>query len=287
MLDTMWRCVILLLAVCMLTSPALAENKVLSVVATATGADTATAYPGQTVDIDIRVDDASMVAGVAFIVDFDPANLALAKVSSTYFGAFANLGLPLSAVSFSPLITNPITTGAMLAAARPDNGTGLQVALFTLSFLVKGSSGNYPIAIPISISQSRISNTAAGFDATGESIPHLVGVGTGTYPEHTVDVDSFTLTITIADTDDDGMPDDWEVLHFGNTTAANDTSDYDRDGYTDLQEYLNQANNETDLLGGVYDPKLPNAPGGTGYVRNNDDFWILMVPVIINSGGQQ
>ena len=135
MRDTIWRCVLLLLAVGALASPVQAANKILSVVPTDIGAST---IPGQTIDVDIRVDDAAMVAGAAFTVTFDPANLALAKVSSTYFGAFANLGLPPSAVSFSPLITNPVTSGAMLAAARPDNGSGTQVALFTLSFLVKG-----------------------------------------------------------------------------------------------------------------------------------------------------
>ena len=287
MLNTKWRCVLHLLAVCALTSPALAADKVLSVVATATGASTATAYPGHTVEVDIRVDDAAMVAGAAFTVTFDPANLALAKVSSTYFGAFANLGLPPSAVSFSPLITNPVTTGAMLAAARPDNGSGTQVALFTLSFLVKGPFDNYPVSIPISISRSRISNTDAGFDAAGEDIPSLVGVGAGTYPAHTVQVVSFVLTIAIPDGDDDGIPDDWEVLHFSDKTTANGKSDYDRDGYTDLQEYLNWANNETDPAGGVFDPELTNAPGGIGYVPYDDDFWTIMIPVILNSGRQQ
>ena len=203
MLNTRWRCMLHLLAVCALTSPALAADKVLSVVATATGASTATAYPGQTVEVDIRVDDAAMVAGAAFTVTFDPANLALAKVSSTFFGAFANLGLSPSAVSFSPLITNPVTTGAMLAAARPDNGSGTQVPLFTLSFLVKGPFDNYPVSIPISISRSRISNTAAGFGAIS-----------------------------------------------------------------------------------MFDPKMTTAPGGIGYGPYDDDFWTIMIPAILNSGGQ-
>ena len=199
MLNTKWRCVLHLLAVCALTSPALAADKVLSVVATATGASTATAYPGQTVEVDIRVDDATLVAGAAFTVTFDPANLALAKVSSTFFGAFANLGLSPSAVSFSPLITNPVTSGAMLAAARPDNGSGTQVALFTLSFLVKGPFDKYPV----SIFRSRISNTAAGFGAIS-----------------------------------------------------------------------------------MFDPKMTTAPGGIGYGPYDDDFWTIMIPAILNSGGQ-
>lgn len=44
------------------------------------------------------------------------------------------------------------------------------------------------------------------------------------------------------DSDQDGMPDAWEQQHFGTTSrgAADDSSgDYDQDGYTDVEEYLN------------------------------------------------
>jgi hypothetical protein len=41
-----------------------------------------------------------------------------------------------------------------------------------------------------------------------------------------------------ADTDHDGIPDAWELEHFGNLTKASATSDQDGDGQTDLQEYL-------------------------------------------------
>ena len=290
MRDTMWRCEFLLLAVGALASPVLAADKVLSVVATGTGAGTVTAYPGQTIDVDIQVDDATLVAGAAFTVTFDGANLELTKVSSTFFGTFTDQGISPAAVTvnettyYSPLIKNPITTGVMLAAARKSNGTGTQVPLFTLSFLAKGSAGAYPI----SIVPSRITNTTAGYPEAGEPIPYLMGIDAGAYPVQTVTtVLPLTLTIENADADNDVLPDAWEVDHFGDTTTANDTTDYDRDGYTDLQEFLNQTANATDPAGGTYDPKLPNAPGGTGYVATDDDFWTIMTPVIINSGKQQ
>lgn len=91
----------------------------------------------------------------------------------------------------------------------------------------------------------------------------------------------FTLTATFAngtksphsapfffklDGDGDGMYDNWELAHFGNTTTAHATSDYDRDGYTDLQEFRNAQNGEKDTAGTPYDPKKNNAPGGTGHV---------------------
>jgi len=47
------------------------------------------------------------------------------------------------------------------------------------------------------------------------------------------------------DGDNDGMPDAWERLYFGNTSRGLPTDsrgDFDSDGYTDLEEYLNETN---------------------------------------------
>jgi hypothetical protein len=41
-----------------------------------------------------------------------------------------------------------------------------------------------------------------------------------------------------ADADHDGIPDAWELDHFGNLTTVDATSDHDGDGLSDLQEYL-------------------------------------------------
>ncbi len=42
------------------------------------------------------------------------------------------------------------------------------------------------------------------------------------------------------DSDDDGMPDTWELMHgFDHRLAADAGADADRDGYTDIEEYLN------------------------------------------------
>src|SRR5262249_38452921 len=43
------------------------------------------------------------------------------------------------------------------------------------------------------------------------------------------------------DTDSDGMPDAWEKAHGRNPNIANNNADFDGDGYTDLEEYLNDV----------------------------------------------
>ena len=47
-----------------------------------------------------------------------------------------------------------------------------------------------------------------------------------------------TYETAAADSDGDGLPDNWELANFGNLTTANATSDFDGDGTSDLSEYL-------------------------------------------------
>jgi hypothetical protein len=49
----------------------------------------------------------------------------------------------------------------------------------------------------------------------------------------------------VSDTDHDGMADNWELTHFGTLawgSVSDSSSDFDGDGYTDLEEYLNGTN---------------------------------------------
>lgn len=68
------------------------------------------------------------------------------------------------------------------------------------------------------------------------------------------------------DSDSDGINDEWELFYFGDLTTAGATSDFDRDGYTDLQEYQNFMNGELDPEGNPFGPTDKNISGGTGYV---------------------
>ncbi len=50
---------------------------------------------------------------------------------------------------------------------------------------------------------------------------------------------AISLNVTaLPDSDGDGMPNAWELIHFGTTTGGDPALDDDRDGFTNLQEFL-------------------------------------------------
>ncbi|WPD25112.1 MAG: thrombospondin type 3 repeat-containing protein [Candidatus Electrothrix scaldis] len=104
----------------------------------------------------------------------------------------------------------------------------------------------------------------------GYAIEQVEGCG-GSLVDNTYTIAPASADCTVTasfrelDSDEDGIDDTWEMQYFGNLTTADATTDYDRDGYTDLQEYLNNLNGETDPKEGAYDPTVRNAPRGTGW----------------------
>ncbi|MFT5697856.1 MAG: hypothetical protein ACI8ZB_000710 [Desulforhopalus sp.] len=264
-----------------------AAEKVISVVS-ATDLNTINVVEGDIFTVQIKVDNASVIAGAAFTVTYDTTNLSSNEVTSTYFGTFdaqvidtpeedGTVGyITVDSVKYySPQVVNPISTGSMLAAVRIDNGSGEDALLFTLTFQATGSSGVYPI----SVTQSVITNTSAGYtadpDDVDNNIPFFVGIDGDTYPTHTVNtINDCVVTVSAEFIDDDGdlIDDNWEIayLPFGVAANAEDildyftaTGDYDKDGYSDYQEYLNR--NERDPQEYMYNPTIINAPNGTNY----------------------
>ena len=250
---------------------------------------TASGNPGSTVNLPVTVSDPSQIAGAAFTLTYDTTKLTLQTISSTFFDTFENQWNSLSPVPNplpptsvvvdsktynQPLLSNLSGSALMISAARCKAGL-TNITLFTLTFQVAANAvaGNYPVTI----SQSTISNTAAGYAATGETIPVLVGAVDGqtdltlAFPVVPSTLHSGLITVTstaFVDTDHDGIDDNWEIANFGNLTTANATSDHDHDGYSDLQEYLNQKNGVKDPGGNSFDPNVKNTPGGTGYSQN-------------------
>ena len=94
--------------------------------------------------------------------------------------------------------------------------------------------------------------------------------------------DVFVLRFAAADSDHDGLDDDWEMAYFG--TLANDgTGDYDGDGLTDYAEFLAGTDPINDgsvlrvfILRSVSSPAVtllwPATPGRTYRVQYKDDL---------------
>jgi hypothetical protein len=111
-----------------------------------------------------------------------------------------------------------------------DAGANLQVS---------GNDGNFKSlrdAVDTRIINNLINRTGAFFNGVGRDGEE--GFAAISWPE-------LAGGTPALDSDGDGMPDMWEQRYFGNTSrgSANDSSgDYDNDGYTDLEEYLNNTN---------------------------------------------
>ncbi|MCI5163282.1 MAG: hypothetical protein D3917_14940, partial [Candidatus Electrothrix sp. AX5] len=104
----------------------------------------------------------------------------------------------------------------------------------------------------------------------------------GAYGSSTAELINTAATAMLADTDQDGIDDAWEQLFFGNLTTANSTSDYDRDGYSDVQEYQNNLHRQVDPDGTAFDLTGANKQGGEGYEEVIEKKKVNFISAIIN-----
>ncbi len=82
-------------------------------------------------------------------------------------------------------------------------------------------------------------------DTVDARIVNQVRTGTGAVINHTSDVGGFTYFPEVHrpadwDTDNDGMPNYWELAYGLDPNVDDHNGDFDADGYTNLEEYINQ-----------------------------------------------
>lgn len=270
------------------------------------------ASPGDSIAVEITAKeyDQEAVAAAAFTVTYNADQLVLNSIASDFFSTFLEqwnstdpVPNPLPPVSVTmngqtyvrPLVFHTADGTSLgkisVAAARAKAGT--PTVLFTLHFTVKNSAvtGIYSLSVAPTV----VNNTAAGYDAAGEAVPLLIGAVAGetdltlAYPVYSPDIVNGSVSVQegFADTDNDGIDDDWEQSFFNNLTSLSATGDFDQDGYSDLQEYVNDLAGETDPQGDSYNPKVQNAPNGTGYTpvkSDHNSFLLMILPALLGGG---
>ncbi|MCW5198756.1 hypothetical protein VU06_03295, partial [Desulfobulbus sp. F3] len=172
------------------------------------------------------------------------------------------------------------TTGAI-------TGNCAVTASFTLnSYTVTPSAGSGGTISP-DTAQTVDHGATTPFTVTpdeGYSIASVTGcngsLNGNTYTTGAITADcAVTAFFRETDSDGDGIDDAWEEYWFGDLTTASASSDYDKDGYSDLQEYLNALAGQNDPAGAPCNPKEKNAPGGTGY--RNPMAWLPAVKLLL------
>ncbi|MFH2124175.1 MAG: RHS repeat domain-containing protein [Pseudomonadota bacterium] len=77
------------------------------------------------------------------------------------------------------------------------------------------------------------------------------------------------------DSDVDGIDDTWELFYFKSLQTADDKTDYDKDGYTDLEEYLLWMEGTLDDNGLSFNPLIFNRGE-----KNPASILLLIVPIL-------
>ena len=139
-----------------------------------------------------------------------------------------NKGVDLAEENFpsNAIVDNPFP----IATPLP-----IQSAEEAYNSVLKNVGAYLPIrdAIDERIIQETKTGTATGKGVFGKLGIIDLPIAVGGLPE-------YTSTKTIVDTDEDGMPDDWEIKNKLNPKDASDRNKIDINGYTMLEKYLNE-----------------------------------------------
>ena len=192
----------------------------------------ASAQPGQTVTIQMRLTNgAACYAGVSATIQA-PDSVSLSSV--TRGALLANTSFSLFYQDAPAWLARHISVVAVSASNRfTDSGALLSMALSVSSNAIPGE---YPLRF---LSQA--------LDPAVNSCHSLAGTN-GVPVIHTVS-DGWLSILRPASPEDsngNGIPDAWEIAHFGVVTNVSNTTDYDGDGLSDYYEWLAGTNPKDD-----------------------------------------
>ncbi len=172
----------------------------------------ASAAPADTVSIPVTLTNDGSAVATLFDVTFDDTQL----TAGTPSGAAALNG---HGVAYNE--TLPGTLRIIVSPPQNNAVLGSNV-LVSIPFTVAANAPSGGVAL--TLTHVEVSDATAA-DVTYTAINGAITVGGGPNP----------------DPDSDGMADAWELQYFGNTNRDG-TGDYDGDGVTDQQEFLNGTN---------------------------------------------
>jgi hypothetical protein len=155
-----------------------------------------------------------------------------------------------------PLPTVTVTASDPNASeAGPNSGTftitrtGSTTSSLLVNFSIAGTATNgtdyatltSPVTIPAGAASKTV--TVTPIDDSAVESPETVLLTLTTGSGYSLGSPK-AATVTIADNDSptadadgDGLPDSWEIAHFGNTTSQNGSGDPDHDGATNAEEF--------------------------------------------------
>jgi uncharacterized repeat protein (TIGR01451 family) len=152
----------------------------------------------------------------------------VAGYSLTYTLSIANNGL---SSAHNVVLTDTLPAGVSLVSATASQGTtsGTGPVVCSIGTLAIGANATVTIVV---------TPAPGGAHPLTYPISNSATVTANEFDPNTANNTVVTTTSVRADSNSNGIPDDWELTYFGGITAAVASNDSDGDGYSNLQEFL-------------------------------------------------
>ncbi len=198
---------------------------------------------------------AALVPGDAFHMDFENNSVDSSGGYSVGFGLLNSANQNLFEFMFiggqTNYIINDIALGRQSTVPWTGDGLNLHFRLIDNNLYELDVSGHTITGSLATVSDRSITSLKVWNYSSGGGYEHNLyfnNLSVTSAPGNRIASASDTLTIFIegdnpfADDDNDGIPNSWEILHFGSATGAVASADSDGDGMTNWQEYISDTN---------------------------------------------